>query len=514
MGETNKTPRRPVLLIILDGFGANPSKVGNAVIEANTPHLDHYFAHNPHTLLQASGAAVGLPNGQMGNSEVGHMTLGSGSVVRQDLVVINDAIEDGSFFDNTILLSALNRAKEISRPLHIIGLVSDGGVHSHVNHLQALLKLCRRHQTIPSIHMITDGRDTAPRSAQNYLSSIGHALEASKGHFSTVSGRYYAMDRDNRWPRTEMAWRAMVEAKGRQAPSALDAITFGYQAGEDDEFIVPTVITGGTPIEPGDAVIFLNFRKDRPRQLVSALHKDEFSEFDRGRYTPAHVTCMMEYDQWYGLPYAFEHEKPLSTLSNLLSEYGLKQLHCAETEKYAHVTFFFNGGRGEVATGEDQILIPSPDVATYDLKPEMSAAEVADTVIDALQKNRYAFIVVNFANGDMVGHTAVRQAVIEAVEVLDREVGRLLAAAEESDYSVILTSDHGNCDEMSNPVTGEPHTQHTTYPVPCLIIDEVPWHLACGGGLVNIAPTVLHLMGLPKPEGMKGSSLLLGPVVR
>ena len=294
--------------------------------------------------------------------------------------------------------------------------------------------------------------------------------------------------------------------------TARAAIEQSYAADEDDEFIFPTIIEGGEAVRSGDPVIFLNFRKDRPRQLVCALFRSEFEHFPRGAFAPAEVTCMMEYDQWYGLPYAFEHERPPTTLAEVVSSAGLKQFHCAETEKYAHVTFFFNGGKSEEMPGEERVLIPSPKVPTYDLQPEMSAAEVADAVIEALGKERYAMVVVNFANGDMVGHTAVRSAILQAVETLDREVGRVVEAARAAGYSVILTADHGNCDEMIDPVSGEPHTQHTVYPVPCLIIDDVPWRLSIGAGLRDIAPTVLHLMGFSKPDAMQGESLLLAPV--
>jgi 2,3-bisphosphoglycerate-independent phosphoglycerate mutase len=512
MAEKLNVPRRPVILIILDGFGANPSKANNAVALADTPRLDHYFAHNPHTLLQASGRAVGLPDGQMGNSEVGHMTLGSGCVVRQDLVLIDDAIADRTFFENRALGAAASRAAEQGRPVHLIGLVSDGGVHSHINHLVALIKLCRRRGAMPVLHMITDGRDTPPRSAAHYLAPVEHALASVGGRIGTVSGRYYAMDRDNRWERTEMAWRALVEGEGREAGSAREAIEQAYACSEDDEFIRPTIIAGGERIANGDSVIFFNFRKDRPRQTVSALFQKEFERFDRGAFTGADVTCMMEYDSWFHLPFAFDHETPHVTVGKVLSDAGIPQFHCAETEKYAHVTFFFNGGRSEPLPGEERLLIPSPKVATYDIQPEMSAAEVADAVVEALRSRAFPFVVVNFANGDMVGHTAVRESVIQAVEALDREVGRVMDAAVEQGYSIILTADHGNCDEMVDPVSGEPHTQHTVYPVPCLIVDEMPWRLAVGGGIDRIAATVLSLMGLPKPHAMDGESLLIGPV--
>ena len=512
MSDKLKVPRRPVILVILDGFGANPSKVDNAVAIAETPRLDAYFAHNPHTVLQASGRAVGLPDGQMGNSEVGHMILGSGCRVRQDLVLIDDAIADRSFYDNPVLCAAASRAAERGRPVHLIGLVSDGGVHSHLNHLTALIKLCRRQGAMPVLHMITDGRDTPPRSAEHFLAPVEEVMSKVGGSIATVAGRYYAMDRDQRWERTEIAWRAMVEGVGRAAGSAREAIRQAYVADEDDEFIVPSVIAGVERIENGDSVIFFNFRKDRPRQTITALFRPDFDHFDRGAFTGAEVTCMMEYDPWYGLPYAFHHEVPEVTLGQVLSEAGIPQFHCAETEKYAHVTFFFNGGRSEPYPAEERVLIPSPKVATYDLQPEMSAPEVADAVVAALRSRSFPFVIVNFANGDMVGHTAVREAIIEAVEVLDREVGRVLDTACEEGYSIIVTADHGNCDEMVDPVTGEPQTQHSVYPVPCLVIDEVPWRLAIGAGIDRIAPTVLHLMGLPKPAAMHGDSLLIGPV--
>jgi 2,3-bisphosphoglycerate-independent phosphoglycerate mutase len=511
MADMSKAPRRPVIVIILDGFGTNPSKANNATAIADTPRLDRYFAMYPHTLLQASGRAVGLPDGQMGNSEVGHMTLGSGCTIRQDLVLIDDAIADGSFFENTALLAALRAAAASGRPVHLMGLVSDGGVHSHIDHLVALIDLCGRHGARPQVHVITDGRDTPPRSIDGYLPALEQALAKVGGGVATLSGRYYAMDRDYRWERTEMAWRAMVDREGRRAATLREGIQAAYAADEDDEFIRPTVIAGGEAIAPGDQAIVFNFRKDRPRQMVTALYAAEFSHFDRRGFPPAPVTCLMEYSASFGLPYAFDHEMPEVTVARVVSDAGLAQFHCAETEKYAHVTFFYNGGHGDPVPGEERGLIPSPKVATYDLQPAMSAPEVADHVIAAVRSGRFAFIVVNFANGDMVGHTAVREAVIEAVEVLDREVGRVLDVARDAGYAIVLTSDHGNCDEMVDPVTGDPHTQHTLYPVPCLIADEVPWRLSIGAGIGSVAPTVLELMGLPIPKAMHARTLLLGP---
>ena len=500
------------MLIILDGFGANPGKSNNAVAEADTPRFDEYFTRYPHTLLQASGRAAGLPDGQMGNSEVGHMVIGSGMVVRQDLVRIDDAIADGSFNANEVLVAPMKRAAAAGRPVHLIGMVSDGGVHSHIHHLISLIDMCKRYRARPMVHMITDGRDTPPKAALEYVGPVEKHLEDSGGTIATVIGRYYAMDRDNRWDRTERAWRAVVLGEGETAASAREAIEQSYAAGAGDEFIVPTVIDGGSPFEGDDEVIFFNFRRDRPRQLVSALFDPELDRFDRGDFRPVTVTCMTEYDKWFPLPYAFAQEKPAITLGQIISATGLKQFHCAETEKYAHVTYFFNGGRSDPYPGEDRRIIPSPQVATYDLAPEMSAREVADAVIDAIHRDEYAFIVVNFANGDMVGHTAVRSAVLKAVETLDREVGRLMDVARENGYSIILTADHGNCDEMTDPITGEPQTQHSVYPVPCLIVDEVAWRLAIGCGLANITPTVLHLMGLSRPSEITSKSLLLGPI--
>ncbi len=511
MADWPPVPRRPVLLVILDGFGVNPAKANNAVALAHTPHLDRYFALNPHTTLQASGRAVGLPDGQMGNSEVGHITLGSGCVIRQDLVLIDDAIADGSFFHNEVLVAAARRAAAKGRPLHLLGLVSDGGVHSQLSHLVALAELCRQQGAIPALHMFTDGRDTPPRSALGYLPEVEQALAAAGGHVASVSGRYYAMDRDNRWERTEKAWRCLVAGSGEQAGSAREAIEQSWAAGQDDEFILPTRIAGGALIQDGDCVLHFNFRKDRPRQMLRPFFQPDFTHFDRGGFRGADVTCMMRYDQTFDLPFAFHHESPGITLGQILSEAGLRQFHCAETEKYPHVTFYFNGGRAEPWPGEEQVLIPSPKVATYDLKPEMSAPEVADTVVAALGRQEYPFVVVNFANGDMVGHTAVRASVIAAVEALDTHAGRVLDAAVAAGYAVILTADHGNCDEMVDPVTQTPHTQHTLYPVPCLVIDEVPWNLGIGAGLDCIAPTVLQLMGLPRPTAMHGHSLLLSP---
>jgi len=509
MGEARKVPRRPTLLIILDGVGVNPSRINNAVQEAKTPRLDEYFSTNTHTTLEACGLSVGLPDGQMGNSEVGHMTIGCGTVMRQDLVRINDEINNGDFFENAALVSAVEDAAEDEQPLHLVGLVSDGGVHSHINHLFAIIELCTRFKVKPVVHMITDGRDTAQMSALVYLSELENRLEDAEGCIATVCGRYYAMDRDNRWHRTERAWQAMVNGEGRNAENARYAIEEAYALEETDEFIKPTVLDQCELIQSGDSVIFFNFRNDRPRQLAAALSQSDFAEFNIGEYTGATVTCLTEYDPEFLLPIGYAPERPQYTVASVVSRAGYKQFHCAETEKYAHVTYFFNGGKKKPFAGEEHVMVNSPDVATYDLKPEMNAAEVADKVIGALDSGEYGFILVNFANGDMVGHTAVRDAVIAAVEALDTQVGRVLDTAVEAGFSVVLTADHGNCDEMVDPVTQEPHTQHTLYPVPCMVIDEANWHLLPGGDLSSVAPTVLQLMGLQQPSEMTGKSLLM-----
>lgn len=509
--NNKQAPRRPVVLIIMDGFGVNPGKINNPIAAAKTPRLDQYFARYPHTLLQASGEAVGLPDGQMGNSEVGHMILGCGSIVEQDTVKIDNAIRKGTFYKNTALLTAIKAAKQANRPIHLLGLVSDGGVHSSLYHLQALIYLCKQHHVKPLLHMVTDGRDTAPKSALQFLNTIKQDLYEAGGAIATISGRYYAMDRDNRWERTELAWRAIVYGKGQYSIDPESAIKGAYAAGDTDEFIRPIVLHTHKKLEDGDQLICFNFRKDRPRQIVAALGCKDFNGFDRGEFPEITLTCMLPYDKSFELPYAFKPEKPLITIGKVISDAGYNQFHCAETEKYPHVTYFFNGGRQMPYTNETQLLIPSPKVATYDQKPEMSAHEVADAVIDAINNDKYAFIVVNFANGDMVGHTAVFDAIVKAVETVDYEVGRILDSAVARDYSVVLTADHGNCEEAIDPNTDSPHTQHTLYPVPCMIIDESSWALSCSAGLSSIAPTVLQLMGLDVPNQMTAKSLLLKP---
>lgn len=511
MSERTKAPRRPVLLIIMDGIGVNPSKADNAVALADTQNLDAIYSTNPTCLLEASGRAVGLPEGQMGNSEVGHLSIGAGTILRQDLVKIGDSIQDGSFAVNDAIAGALDRADTKEQPLHLLGLVSDGGVHSHTDHLVKMIRLCKERSVKPILHVITDGRDTAPNSARQYLDRVLKELFEANGSVATVSGRYYAMDRDKRWDRVALAWKAIAMAEGRPADSAEKAIDAAYAAGESDEFIVPTVLDTHVPIESDAEVFFFNFRNDRPRELSEALGLSEFKDFDRGEYRPVSLTTMTRYESSYPFSCAFTRDEPGKTLGQVVSDAGLKQIRSAETEKYPHVTFFFNGGQDEPVAGEERLLVDSPKVATYDLQPEMSAPEVTTGILTALEERSAELIVVNLANGDMVGHTGIREAVVRAVETVDRMVGRMWETAVANGYSIVLTADHGNADMLVDPVTGNPHTQHTTFPVACTVYDSTAWELGNGNGLPAIAPTILQLMGLPKPESMRGNSLLLRP---
>jgi len=503
--------RRGVILIIFDGFGLNPNRLHNGWALARTPHLDDYFASNPHTALQASGLAVGLPDGQFGNSEVGHLTLGAGRILEQELLRITEAIHGGSLIANPAWQTLLKGTTRV----HLIGMVSDGGVHSHIDHLFGILAILNKAGVTPVIHMITDGRDTPPRAARKFLAALERRLaELGAGEIATVSGRYFAMDRAMHWDRTEKAWSAMVLGKGLHAGSPLEAIESAYARDEGDEFIQPTVI-GSSPtpvIAPDEPVFFFNFRSDRMRQLAAAMGLKDFSHFARDT-EPRRVVCMTEYNAQFPFPVIFPPRQPDNVLAEVISDAGLNQFHCAEREKYPHVTYFFNGGREKPFKGEEREIIPSPDVATYDLKPEMSAPQVADRIIQAIEANRYDFILVNFANGDMVGHTAVRQAIIGAVETLDRQSHRVIQAALERNYYVLLTADHGNCDEMVDPATGEPHTQHTVYPVPFLLLGDREARLGIGRGLSDVAPTVLDLLKLPQPSQMTGCSLILKGVL-
>lgn len=500
----------PVLLVIFDGFGLNPNRAFNGWAQAHTPHLDHYFASFPHTALQASGRAVGLPDGQFGNSEVGHLTLGSGRILLQDLVRISDSLAHGDFATRPEWQKILKNTQR----LHLIGMISDGGVHSHIDHLLGILPLVVAAGVEPIIHMISDGRDTAPQCADIYVRQVETLLkQLGKGQIATVCGRYSAMDRAGYWDRTQQAWAALVKGQGLRAESAEKAIHEAWKRGEGDEFIQPTLI--GDPqhnrIAADEPVFFFNFRSDRMRQLSAAIAMPEFKHFDRCSEVARSTLCMTSYNDEYAFPVLFPPEIPSKVLAEVISDAGLQQFHCAETEKYAHVTYFFNGGRESSFPGEDREIIPSPQVTTYDLQPEMSAPQVADRIIAALESHQYHFILVNFANGDMVGHTAKIPAILRAVETLDLQFHRVAQVARKQDFRIILTADHGNCDEMVDPVSGEPHTQHTVYPVPMLLIGQDGAKLGIGRGSADIAPTVLDIMGLPQPPEMTGHSILLKP---
>ncbi|MDD3760476.1 MAG: 2,3-bisphosphoglycerate-independent phosphoglycerate mutase [Acidithiobacillus sp.] len=500
----------PVLLVIFDGFGLNPNRAFNGWAQAKTPHLDHYFASFPHTALQASGRACGLPDGQFGNSEVGHLTLGSGRILLQDLQRITESLESGNFSK----IPAWTKLLQGRTRLHLVGMVSDGGVHSHIDHLLGILPLLVNAGIEPIVHMITDGRDTPPRSADGFAKTLEDQLQKlGKGRIATICGRYTAMDRAQYWERTQQAWQALIEGKALSAPDSISAIHAAWKRGETDEFIQPTII--GDPqqyrIQKEDAVFFFNFRSDRMRQLAAAVGMPAFHGFDRGQEGPRAVLCMTSYNDEYPFPVLFLPEIPRHVLAETISDAGLRQFHCAETEKYAHVTYFFNGGREDPFPGEDREIIPSPKVATYDLQPEMSAEAVAERIIQAIESSSYDFILVNFANGDMVGHTAKIPAILRAVETLDLQFHRVVQVARNAGYTVLLTADHGNCDEMVDPQSGAPHTQHTVYPVPFLMISHKQVQLGIGRGISDVAPTVLQLLGLGQPAEMTGQSIVLAP---
>jgi 2,3-bisphosphoglycerate-independent phosphoglycerate mutase len=476
-------PRSLVALVILDGFGCAPAGPGNAVELAATPVFDRLWREFPHTTIEASGPAAGLPEGQMGNSEVGHLTIGAGRRLYQDLMRVNRAIENGTFFDNEVLVSAFERGNRV----HLLGLVSHGGVHSHIDHLQALLRFAPEKTWI---HAFTDGRDVSPTSAISDLALL------PQDRIATVTGRYYAMDRDARWDRTTRAFDAIVNRVGTAAADPLAAVRASYDAGVTDEFIEPVVVDGAPALEPGDTAIFFNFRPDRGRQLSKLL-------LDRG----VDLTTMTRYASDLPTPVAFEEQNVPATLAEVLAEHGLTQLHVAETEKYAHVTYFFNGGREQGWPGEDRILVPSPrDVPSYDHKPEMSADEVADRVVEEIGEG-YAFCVVNFANPDMVGHTGSIPAVIKACETADRCLGRVVERVTELGGVALVTADHGNAERMLEDDGVSPHTAHTTNPVP-LVLTAVGAELREGGELADLAPTVLDLLGIRQPAEMTGRSLV------
>ena len=515
-----------VCLVVLDGWAIGPDYPGNAIRAANTPVMDRLQATYPMTTLRCWGRDVGLPDDQMGNSEVGHLNLGAGRIVYQLITRIDLAIEDGSFFENEAFQRALDRARKPGRTLHLMGLIGDGGVHSHQRHLLALVELAARAGiSRVAVHAFTDGRDTAPTSGIEHLRELLAALDRLRtGFVATVSGRYYAMDRDKRWERTKLAYDAIVCGLGQTARSPLEAIERSYAQGITDEFIVPTVIVDaeGKPlatINDGDAVIFFNFRADRARQLTQALTDAGFTAFPRCRWPrDLLMVTMAEYEPHFPVLVAFAPDIVRVPLARVLSDVGLRQFHTAETEKYAHVTYFYNGGREEPFPGEDRLLVPSPKVPTYDLKPEMSAPEVTDAAVQAIVSQRYAFVLVNYANPDMVGHTGVFAAAVAAVECVDRCLGRIEQAVRSVNGYLVVTADHGNADEMLVPGTNEVWTAHTKNPVPCILVapNHSPFRsvaLRTGGRLADVAPTILEIMGLPQPEEMTGRSLIVAPPV-
>lgn len=508
---------RPVLLIVLDGWGVHPRKEGNAIAQASTPNMDSLTGHYPSTTISVSGVDVGLPEGQMGNSEVGHMHLGSGRIVYQDLTLIHRAIDDGSFFSNPVLLDAIKAAKGAGDRLQFMGLLGDGGVHSHQRHLEALIELGRREKAkAVFLHLFLDGRDSAPTSGEQFLIDLAERItRAPNVQIATLSGRYYAMDRDRRWERTEKAYRALTEGAGVPAVSPLEAVRKSYREGVTDEFVLPTVMQGCLPqgiVRDGDGVIFFNFRADRARQLTRAFTEEDFKEFPRNRRIAlSSFVTMTEVDETFNLPVAFPPKELGNILGEIASRQGIRQLRIAETEKYAHVTYFFNGGEEKRFPLEDRLLIPSTrEVPTYDFKPEMSAREVTEALVQQIRERRYGLMVLNYANADMVGHTGNFDATVRACEVVDECVGKIVEAILEQKGRAIITGDHGNAEQMIDYTTGQIHTAHTCNPVPLIVVDEtLRSHRLAPGTAIDVAPTILKLFGIPQPPEMTGRSLII-----
>ncbi len=507
-------PYRPVALIILDGWGIREMAEGNAVVLGNTPNYDRWTRELERSILDASGEAVGLPEGQMGNSEVGHLNLGAGRVVYQDLTRIDLAIRDQSFFENTVLLEAIGQVKARGGKLHLIGLLGQGGVHSQSRHLYALLEAAKRQNVEPIIHLITDGRDTAPESGLEFAQKLEDYLANNPGIIASVCGRYYTMDRDKRWQRTEKGYRviALHEGEaGQSAESATAALQAAYDAGLTDEFVLPVAIDVGdqqVKVEAGDCLLFYNFRADRMRQIVTTFLQPDFDGFPRAFIEDLRIVTMTQYAEEYDVSVLFPVVNLTNTLAETLNKAGLKQFHAAETEKYAHVTYFFNGGAEKQFAGETRYLEPSPKVATYDLQPEMSAQALSNAVIQRIQEHDDDFILVNFANPDMVGHTGVLAAAIKAVETVDDCAARVVAAINAKGGVALVTADHGNCERMINLETGGPHTYHTTQPVALFAIGDGYHNLRPRGILADVAPTVLDLLGVEQPAEMTGRTLL------
>ena len=505
------TPK-PLVLIILDGFGHSESPESNAIMAANTPVYDRLRATQPHGLISGSGMDVGLPDGQMGNSEVGHMNLGAGRVVYQDFTRVTKAIRDGEFFHNPVITAAVDKAVSAGKAVHILGLLSDGGVHSHQDHLAAMAELAaQRGAEKIYLHAFLDGRDTPPKSAQSFIESLDATFaKLGKGRIASIIGRYFAMDRDNRWDRVEQAYKLIVDGQGEfNAANAQAGLEAAYERGENDEFVKATTLGEPVKVEDGDAVVFMNFRADRARELSRCFVEADFKEFPRARVPQlAGFVTLTQYAASIPAPCAFAPASLTNVLGEYLANNGKSQLRIAETEKYAHVTFFFSGGREDPFPGEERILIPSPNVATYDLQPEMSAPEVTDRIVEAIEQQRYDVIVVNYANGDMVGHTGVFSAAVKAVECLDSCVGRIVEALDKVGGEALITADHGNVEQMADESTGQAHTAHTCEPVPFIYVGKRKAHIREGGVLADVAPTLLTLMGLPVPPEMTGTSIV------
>ena len=502
------------MLMILDGFGDNKNKDGNAIKLAKTPNIDKLMKKYPNTDIFTSGLHVGLPEGQMGNSEVGHTNIGAGRIVYQELTRITKAIEDGDFFSNPEFIAAIENCKKHNSKLHILGLVSDGGVHSHNRHLYGLLEMAKRRDFEDVyVHCFLDGRDTPPASAEGYITQLEEKMKEKKvGKIASISGRYYAMDRDKRWDRVKKCYDALVRGEGNKATSATIAIEDSYQKEVFDEFVEPTVIVNNdTPIATigeNDSVIFFNFRPDRAREITRAIVDPEFDGFETEKIN-TYFVCFTNYDETMpNVKIAFKKEPLVNTFGEVVSKNGLKQLRIAETEKYAHVTFFFNGGEEKQYPGEDRILVPSPKVATYDLQPEMSAPIVTEKVVEAINEDKYNAIILNFANPDMVGHTGSLPAAIKAVETIDECVQKVVDAMLAHNGTILITADHGNCEQMIDYKTGEPHTAHTTNPVPLILVTNDETLKVKSGKLADLAPTMLEILGIEKPEEMTGESIL------
>jgi 2,3-bisphosphoglycerate-independent phosphoglycerate mutase len=508
---------QPVILIVLDGFGMNPRKEGNAIANASMPNMDSLRRSYPRSSLSMSGLDVGLPDGQMGNSEVGHMILGAGRVVYQDLTLIHKDIDEGKFHNNQILLNALRKTRAEGGRLHLMGLLGDGGVHSHQRHMEALIEMAQREKVgTVYLHLFLDGRDTPPNSAEQFILGLNEKLKAWPDvKIATMIGRYYAMDRDKRWNRVEKAYLCLTEGAGKLAESALEAIRNSYRENVTDEFVLPTVIRSAVPeglIRDGDGVIFFNFRADRARELTRALIDADFKEFTRKRrLNLSTYTTMTQYDETLNVPVAYPPRELRKIIGEVASQHGLKQLRIAETEKYAHVTYFFNGGEEKEFPGEQRILIPSPkDVATYDLKPEMSARQVTEALVKKFSSEDISLVIANFANADMVGHTGNFEASIKACEVIDECLGKVVDAALSKNGRVVITADHGNIEQLIDYDTGMPHTAHTINRVPMILVDEQRKQSRLEEGTaIDVAPTVLHLLGVPQPEEMTGHSLII-----